>query len=227
VARKDAVAPPAELAYVAPPHMQPTVSPDPHRYLELAPRAPEGAVDLRALWHADAGDIELEIGFGRGMFLLERAKSAPEARLLGIEIKSKWAFKVAERAQRDALDHVRVFGGDAREILPRLGPERSLARVFVHFPDPWWKKRHAKRRLRGASTMEPIARLLATGGELFIQTDVEDRAQDFVTDLRAHGGFELSDPPFVPDQGYGARSNREKRAIADGLPIYRILARRR
>jgi tRNA (guanine-N7-)-methyltransferase len=81
--------------------------------------------------------------------------------------------------------------------------------------------------LRGASTLEPIARLLAPGGELFIQTDVEDRAQDFVTDLCAHGGFDLADPPFVPDQGYGARSNREKRAIADGLPIYRILARRR
>lgn len=200
---------------------------DPRRYVELAPRAPEGPVDLRGLWRDETGEIELEIGFGRGMFLLERAKSAPHARLLGIEIKSKWAFKVAERAERDALHRVRVFGGDAREILPRLGPEHCLARVFVHFPDPWWKKRHTKRRLRGASTMEPIARLLAPGGELFIQTDVEERAQDFVTDLATHGGFELFDPPFVADQGYGARSNREKRAIADGLPIYRILARRR
>jgi tRNA (guanine-N7-)-methyltransferase len=200
--------------------------PDPRRYLELAPRAPEGPVDLRSLWLTDAGEIELEIGFGRGMFLLERAKSAPSARLLGIEIKSKWAFKVAERAEREQFHHVRVFGGDAREILPRLGPEACLARVFVHFPDPWWKKRHAKRRLRGAATLEPIARLLAPGGELFIQTDVEDRAQDFVADLLAHGGFELSDPPFVADQDYGARSNREKRAIADGLPVFRILARK-
>lgn len=207
--------------------MSNAAEPDPRRYIELAPKAPEGAIDLRSLWPLDSGEIELEIGFGRGMFLLERARSAPEARLLGIEIKRKWAFKVAERAERENLHQVRVFGGDAREILPRLVPERGIARVFVHFPDPWWKKRHAKRRLRGASTMEPIARLLAPGGELFIQTDVEDRAQDFVTDIAAHGGFELSDPPFVPDQGYGARSNREKRAIADGLPIYRVLARRR
>lgn len=208
-------------------HRMSNAEPDPHRYIELAPRAPEGAIDLRTLWPVTSGEMELEIGFGRGMFLLERAKSAPSSRLLGIEIKSKWAFKVAERAERDGLQHVRVFGGDAREILPRLHPERSLKRVFVHFPDPWWKKRHAKRRLRGASTMEPIARLLEPNGELFIQTDVEDRAQDFVIDITAHGGFELSDPPFVSDQGFGARSNREKRALQDGLPIYRILARRR
>jgi tRNA (guanine-N7-)-methyltransferase len=224
--RKDAVAPPSELAYVARPTVEEAASLDPRRYLELAPRAPEGAVDLRALWQGSSADIELEIGFGRGMFLLERAKSAPHVRLLGIEIKSKWAYLVAERARRESLEHVRVFGGDAREILPRLGPEASLTRVFVHFPDPWWKKRHAKRRLRGPSTLEPIARLLAPGGELFIQTDVEDRAQDFVSDIRAHGGFEIGEPPFVPDQGYGARSNREKRAIADELPIYRVLAHR-
>jgi tRNA (guanine-N7-)-methyltransferase len=205
-------------------HMQAAESLDPRRYLALAPRAPEGAVDLPSLWRAATGDIELEIGFGRGMFLLERARSAPHARLLGIEIKSKWAFKVAERAQRDALHHVRVFAGDAREILPRLGPAQSVTRVYMHFPDPWWKKRHAKRRLRGTATLEPIARLLTPGGELFIQTDVEDRALDFVNDIRAHGGFEIGDPPFVPDQEYGARSNREKRALADGLPIFRVLA---
>jgi tRNA (guanine-N7-)-methyltransferase len=197
---------------------------DPRRYLTLAPRAPEGAVDLRALWAVETGAIELEIGFGRGMFLLERAGSAPQSRLLGIEIKSKWAFKVAERAQREALPHVRVFAGDAREILPRLGPEQCVTRVYMHFPDPWWKKRHAKRRLRGSATLEPVARLLVPGGELFIQTDVEDRALDFASDIRAHGGFEIGEPPFVPDQEYGARSNREKRAITDGLPIFRVLA---
>jgi tRNA (guanine-N7-)-methyltransferase len=208
-------------------HMNDAASADPRRYLELAPRAPEGAVDLRTLWNTGAGEIELEIGFGRGMFLLERAHAVPNSRLLGVEIKSKWAYKVAERAQRESLVQVRVFAADARELLPRLGPDHCLTRVFVHFPDPWWKKRHAKRRLRGTSTLEPIARLLSPGGELFIQTDVEERAQDFVTDIRAHGAFELPEQPFVPDQEFRARSNREKRAIADGLPIYRVLARRR
>jgi tRNA (guanine-N7-)-methyltransferase len=124
------------------------------------------------------------------------------------------------------LSNVRVFGADAREVLPRLMPEASLARVFIHFPDPWWKKRHEKRRLRGPGTFDPLARLLRPGGQLFIQTDVEDRAQTFLEDVREHGGFHVPDSGFVDHNPFQARSNREKRAIADGLPIYRILATR-
>jgi tRNA (guanine-N7-)-methyltransferase len=202
--------------------------PDPRRYVALAPAAPEGPIDLPALWPATHdGEIELEIGFGRGMFLIERAQFAPDARLLGIEIKRKWAYLVSERAKRLELAGVRVFGADARDVLLRLGPDHSLARAFMHFPDPWWKKRHAKRRLRGQDTLDPLARLLRPGAELFIQTDVEDRAEDFVADLRGHGAFEVPADPFIADHAYGARSNREKRAITDGLPVYRILVRRR
>jgi tRNA (guanine-N7-)-methyltransferase len=202
--------------------------PDPRRYVALAPAPPEGPIDLLTLWPATRdGDIELEIGFGRGMFLIERAQAAPTSRLLGIEIKRKWAYLVSERAARLDLPGVRVFGADARDVLLRLGPDQCLARAFMHFPDPWWKKRHAKRRLRGQDTLDPLARLLRPGAELFIQTDVEDRAHDFVADLRAHDGFDVPADPFIVDHAYGARSNREKRAITDGLPVYRILARRR
>jgi len=201
------------------------VEPDPRRYQQLAPAAPDGAIELATLWR-DAGELELEIGFGRGMFLLERAQAAPGSRILGLEIKRKWAYLVGERAQRLGLSNVRVFGADAREVLPRLMPQACLARVFIHFPDPWWKKRHEKRRLRGPSTFDPLARLLRPGGQLFIQTDVEDRAQTFLDDVREHGGFHVPDAGFVDDNPFQARSNREKRAIADGLPIYRILVTR-
>jgi tRNA (guanine-N7-)-methyltransferase len=200
---------------------------DPRRYIALAPAAPEGAIDVASLFPA-GGDLEIEIGFGRGMFLIERAAAAPESRILGIEIKRKWAYLVEQRCKRLGLDHVRVFGGDARDILLRLGPEGVFSRVFMHFPDPWWKKRHEKRRLRGPQTFDPVARLLRPGGELFIQTDVEERATTFVDDLRAHEAFSVPEPPYLTgDNPYGARSNREKRAIEDGLPVFRILVRRR
>jgi tRNA (guanine-N7-)-methyltransferase len=205
----------------------PTEQPDPRRYVQLAPAAPEGPVALPDLWPGRTGEIELEIGFGRGSFLIERAQAAPDARLLGLEIKRKWAYLVSERAARLGLDGVRVFGADARELLRRLGPDGCVQRVFMHFPDPWWKKRHAKRRLRGQDMLDPIARLLAPGGVLFIQTDVEDRAQGFVDDLRAHDAFELGAQDYVADNPYCAQSNREKRAIADGLPVFRVQARRR
>ncbi|HEY2735485.1 MAG TPA: tRNA (guanosine(46)-N7)-methyltransferase TrmB [Polyangiales bacterium] len=200
--------------------------PDPRRYLALAPAAPDGPIDLQALWPSDL-ERELEIGFGRGMFLLERARAAPESGILGLEIKRKWAYLVDQRARSAGLVNVRVFGADARDVLARLQPNGSLARMFMHFPDPWWKKRHAKRRLRGAATFDPAARLLRSGGELFIQTDVEDRAETLLADLREHGAFEVPADGYVSENPYCARSNREKRAIADGLPIYRILVRRR
>lgn len=203
--------------------------PDPRRYVKLAPAAPEaGPIDLHSLW-AERGPeatYELEIGFGRGMFLIERAQAAPGSAVLGLEIKRKWAYLVAERAASLGLHNVRVFGADARDVLARLTPDAGFARVFMHFPDPWWKKRHAKRRLNGPGMFDPVARLLAPGGELFIQTDVEDRAAGFVADLREHGGFELPADDYVTENPFQARSNREKRAISDGLPIYRILARR-
>jgi len=160
------------------------------------------------------------------MFLIERAQAAPESCILGIEIKRKWAYLVSERAQRLGLTNVRVFGADARDVLARLTPGASLARIFMHFPDPWWKKRHAHRRLRGPSLFDPAARLLRPGGELFVQTDVEDRAATLLEDLRAHGAFSLPPEGYVAENPYRARSNREKRAIADGLPVYRILATR-
>jgi tRNA (guanine-N7-)-methyltransferase len=208
-------------------HMSALPEPSPRRYGELAPKPPEGPIDLSTLWTQQHGEIEVEIGFGRGMFLLERAQAAPGARLLGIEVKTKWAYLVSERAKGLGLAGVRVFGSDARDVLPRLRPLGSVARVLMHFPDPWWKKRHAKRRLRGRDTLDPIAALLAPGGEIFVQTDVEDRAQDFVNDLRAHEAFDVPEVPFLLDHAYNARSNREKRAIADGLPIYRVIAHRR
>jgi tRNA (guanine-N7-)-methyltransferase len=201
-------------------------TPPPIRYQDLAPKPPEGAIDLDALLPGE-GDLEIDVGFGRGMSLFERAAVAPEARILGIEVKSKWAFEVDRRRERLGLDRVGVLCGDAREILERSGPEGSVRRIFVHFPDPWWKKRHRKRRVLGDAIVDTFARLLAPGGELFVQTDVEDRADDYADLLRAHPAFELAgDGGFVPENPFGARSNREKRAAEDGLPVYRILARR-
>ena len=195
------------------------------RYREQAPRLPEQGLVLTEVF-ASSAEIEMEIGFGRGMFLLQRAACAPGSGLLGIEIKDKLAVRVAERVDRRRLSHVRVLAGDARAIVAKLGPDGSVARVFMHFPDPWWKKRHAKRRLLDAALLTELARLLRPGGQLFVQTDVEERAEAFLTEIKAHGAFSLVGGSYVADNPFGAVSNREARAIEDGLPIFRILATR-
>jgi tRNA (guanine-N7-)-methyltransferase len=195
-----------------------------------APRLPEGErVDVRSL--VSGATRELEIGPGRGGFLFERAEEAPAAGLLGLEVRRKWAAIVDGRlAKRGLGPRARVFAEDAKDALARLGPEGVFARVFVHFPDPWWKKRHQKRMLLDVRLLADIARLLERGGELFIQTDVPERAAQYEALL-------VSDPGFRPsgdaegsarlvESPFAARSPRERRALQDGLPVHRLLYRR-
>jgi tRNA (guanine-N7-)-methyltransferase len=202
-------------------------TPPPIRYEEMAPSFPEGPVDLDALIEGQ-GPLELDVGFGRGRSLLERAEAHPDVRVIGIELKAKWAFKVAERLEKRGLANARAFRADARELLARAGPDGCLRRVYVHFPDPWWKKRHRKRRVVSGGFLDTLARLLAPGGELFVQTDVPDRADDYEALMDGHAAFEpAGDEGYRLDENpFGARSNREVRAAEDGLPVHRLLARR-
>jgi tRNA (guanine-N7-)-methyltransferase len=195
-------------------------------YREQAPRAPEGRFSLEGLIEG-SGPIELDIGFGRGLSLFERTAAAPQSRIIGIEVKTKLAYKVNERLRKRDLRKVKILCGDAREILKRAEPNRSVERVALHFPDPWWKKRHDKRRVIGEALLTELARLMKQGGELFIQTDVEHRAEQYVAQLRGTEGFTLaSESGYVEANPFAARSNREERAIEDGLPLWRILAAR-
>jgi tRNA (guanine-N7-)-methyltransferase len=189
-------------------------------------RLPEGdQVDLRTLVKGEW--LELEVGPGpKAGFLLERAPAAPQAGLVGLEIRRKWAFVGNERlAKLGVGERAKVFCEDARLALPRLGPDASLRRVFLHFPDPWWKKRHRKRLVMGDVFLNEVARLLEANGELFVQTDVEERAELYENAVNAHAAFE----PLgrMDDHAFIARSPREHRAIADGLPVWRMMWRRR
>jgi tRNA (guanine-N7-)-methyltransferase len=204
------------------------------------PRAPLAAdvpvlpdletVDLAVLL-IGRGPIEIEIGPGRGMFLVERATACPEARLLGIEVRRKWASVVDERLRRLGFaERARVVCDDARQALPRLGPPGSVATVFLHFPDPWWKKRHHKRMVVSDPLLDAVTRLLADGGELFLQTDVAERAEQYQRALELRLELEpAGDEPGSPRLAanpYLAKSNRERRVEADGLPVHRLRFRR-
>jgi tRNA (guanine-N7-)-methyltransferase len=196
-------------------------------YREQAPKAPEGRFSLEAVI-AGSGPLELDIGFGRGLSLFEGAALRPDSRIIGIEIKTKLAYKIDQRLRKRDLSNVTIFCGDAREILKRSEPAGSVHRVSLHFPDPWWKKRHDKRRVIGDALLIELGRLMKPGGELFIQTDVEHRAEQYVAQLRNRREFALvSESGYVAANPFGARSNREKRALEDGLPVWRILAKRR
>jgi len=171
--------------------------------------------------------VELEIGPGRGGFLFERLAAVPDLCMIGLEIRRKWATIVDEKLRARGLGtRARVFSEDARSALPRL-PAASITRIYIHFPDPWWKKRHEKRLVVSSTLLPDVVRALVSGGELFVQTDVEDRALEYEAAINetpglvaSPGGPRLTENPFL------ARSPREHRAIQDGLPIHRLLYRK-
>jgi tRNA (guanine-N7-)-methyltransferase len=200
------------------------------RPYEDAPRLPEGdRVDPRTIV---AGDwLEVEIGPGRGWFLVERAAAEPRAGLVGLEIRRKWAHVVDARlAARGLAARARVFAEDASLALPRLAPDGAVRRVFLHFPDPWWKKRHRKRLVMRDAFVEQVARVLELDGELFVQTDVADRAEEYeaivALEPRLSPAGDAPGSPRMTDHPYVARSPRERRAMADGYPVYRMRWRR-
>src|SRR5262245_2543089 len=182
-------------------------APRPNPYAD-APRLPDtGPVDPRALVGAGSRAIELEIGPGRGGFLFERLAEDPELRIVGLEIRRKWASIVDGRlADRGHGSRARVFAEDARYALARFVPE-SVTRVFVHFPDPWWKKRHHKRLVLGAPLLVEVARVLVPGGEVFVQTDVEERAAGYEALFASHAAFRPhGDSARVAEFPFAARS---------------------
>jgi len=192
-----------------------------------APRLPEGeSVDPRLLVGGGSAAIEIEIGPGRGGFLFERLTVDPGVRMLGLEIRRKWATIVDERLRARGLgDRARVLAEDAKSALPRF-PAACARAVFVHFPDPWWKKRHHKRLVVTSDLLGQVCRVLCSGGELFIQTDVSERAEAYAELARAEPELCATGPGFAAENPFAARSPREHRAIADGLPIYRLHFRR-
>lgn len=193
-----------------------------------APRLPDGpAIDPRTLFDLRDGPVEVEIGPGHGGFLYERLASKSDLRMLGLEARLKWASLVDARLRQQGFgNRARVFAEDARLALPRL-VSGSLSAVHVHFPDPWWKKRHQKRLLVTERLVQEVARLLAPGGEFFLQTDVSERARAYEEVIRAEPALRpVLTAPEVPDNPYHARSPRERRAMADGMPILRLWYRK-
>ena len=217
------------MSVAACPSSEPTRSRSPYAD---APRLPpgEGLTAPHILGDGAPSQLELEIGPGRGGFIIERLAADPAAHIVGLEIRLKWASLVDERVRASGHGaRGRVFAEDVRLALPRFS-ESSLSRVFIHFPDPWWKKRHAKRRLAQLGVLEHLSRTLAPAGELFVQTDVWDTAQAYREAIEACPVLlpagDAPGSPLLADNPYGARSPRERRVMADGMPVIRMRYRR-
>ncbi|MFN3077549.1 MAG: tRNA (guanine(46)-N(7))-methyltransferase TrmB [Alphaproteobacteria bacterium] len=175
----------------------------------------------RALW--------LEVGFGGGEHLAAQAAANPDVGLIGCEIFLDGIASLLRHVEAGGLGNVRLFPEDARRLLPAL-PDACLERVFVLFPDPWPKKRHAERRFLSPSTLGGLGRLLRDGGELRVATDDVTYVRWVLRHAPRHPAFRwlVSGPGDWRNPPPGAAPTRyETKAIAAGRsPFYFRFQRR-
>lgn len=167
--------------------------------------------------------VELEVGCGKGLYLRNAAKSNPGHNFLGIEIARKYAFYGAERILKLGLTNVRVIPGDALLLLKRV-PDASTNTVHLYFPDPWWKKRHHKRRVFTVDFVKDVARILMDDGRFLIVTDVADYFALVQEVMREFDVFTTDRPPEThePEHDMDYLTNFERKFRREGRPIYRI-----
>lgn len=134
---------------------------------------PSNLPSLSSLFDQEIEDLWLEIGFGGGEHLAALAAENPQIGFLGCEPFVNGVAKLLAQIDRLGLANIRIYHGDARDVLDRLA-DRSLGRVMLLFPDPWPKKRHHKRRFINDETLPQIARVLRPGGEFRVATDIPD-----------------------------------------------------
>ena len=140
-----------------------------------------------------------------------------------MEIAPRYAaFTAAALAKRN-LPNAAVVCGDALRVFHDLLPDASLAAVHVYFPDPWWKKRHQKRRVMQAPLVRDIERTLQPGGSLHFWTDVEEYFH-FAMELLAactalEGPLEVPEAPAEDDMAY--RTHFERRVRQHNEAVYR------
>jgi tRNA (guanine-N7-)-methyltransferase len=173
--------------------------------------------------------VELDIGCGRGLFLFNAAVTTPDTNFVGLEIDYREGRRTATRLMKQNLPNARVIGGDGTSVLASMIEPGTVQAAHVYFPDPWWKKRHRKRRIFNFEFTHLLARILKPGGFVHHWTDVADYFEMVRGLMDGHADFEICPPPperdADHDMDYHTSFERKKRKL--GLPIYRALWRRR
>lgn len=191
---------------------------------------PRGEVEIinpaQAFSHSPQ-EIWLEIGFGGGEHVIAQAQAYPQHGIIGCEPFRNGVASIMGHLNNTGLKNVRVWPEDVRQLFPRFA-EGSLSRVFLLFPDPWPKKRHADRRFVSTENLTSLARLLRDGGELRVASD-DPIYQDWAEEhLKAHPDFEeilvTQDRDQVPQDW--PKTRYEQKCLAENAPKFFIFRRK-
>jgi tRNA (guanine-N7-)-methyltransferase len=131
----------------------------------------------------NSNPVEIEIGPGKGGFLLALARNTPEHNFFGVEISKRRALRLASLIERDGPANAVAIHADVTCLLPLMIWPESVMTYHLYFPDPWWKRRHHSRRLFRDDFVTAVVRTLAPGGEILLASDVDQYFAEIVRRL--------------------------------------------
>jgi tRNA (guanine-N7-)-methyltransferase len=170
--------------------------------------------------------VELEIGSGKGTFLVEQATSRPETNFFGIEW-ANWFFRyAADRLRRRNCLNARMVRAEATFFLREFVPPESISVLHIYFPDPWPKARHNRRRLVQESFVPLIKQILVPGGRVQIVTDHKDYFERNMDPVVRGSGLKVVDynRPGSASEGEFVGTNFERKYRREGRPFFAIAA---
>lgn len=205
---------------------------------------PDGVEDLRpwfiaihelpdvinwpAFWGNDQ-PVQLDVGCGRGLFLYNASAARPDVNYLGLELDFREGRRAAKRLLKRQSPNARIIGGDATVVLKKHIPEHSIDAVHVYFPDPWWRRKHRRRRIFTDEFVGLCSQVLRPGGLLHSWTDVPDYFEVIQSLMNHHPDFETLEPPaeHAPQHDMDYQTSFERKARKKGITIHRGRWRRR
>jgi len=174
-------------------------------------------VPLAAQW-------DVELGFGKGRYLLHRAASEPDRGFLGVERAGSYYRLAQQRMCRRRLTNTVLIHGEALYVLSVVLPRGFASAVHVYFPDPWPKARHQKRRLFDTESIDLVLNLLAEGGRLYFATDFLEYGEVAKGILESYPAVEVTEVSGL--WADGPRTNYEAKYLREGRPILRLEVQR-
>ena len=183
-------------------------------------------------WHLIFGNenpIHIEIGMGKGQFIMQLAKEHPDINYIGIERYSAVLLRALQKMEIEPLPNIRFLCMDA-SIITEVFDEEEVAKIYLNFSDPWPKERHAKRRLTSRQFFERYDKILARNGVVEFKTDNDDLFA-FSMEEVAEAGWTLDAHTFdlhhdpVLNEG-NVMTEYEEKFSSLGHPIHKLIARR-
>lgn len=180
-------------------------------------------IDPAAVFADPALPLHLDIGCARGRFILKMAEAEPDWNFLGVEIREPLVDEANRLADETALSNLHYVFCNAMLSLGTLIqeiPNGLLQAVTIQFPDPWFKKKHAKRRMVNKELVDTVSEKLASGGRVFVQTDIEFLAEEMFELFRANENFsEIT----IEENPFPVKTEREKAVEEKKLPVFRAI----